>query len=214
MVLDNRFIDVVGIMESESFRSRVMALVQKSRRALRLYNTATTAAFPKPEGGSADHSSSQVAEWREVNSLLLRKLTEAAECPNTKKLIYDVFALRSEFQGLWRSTEAELVRSQRELIGSAEKGDFVRAATLANGLVSLKARVQAGQAAHHELDTLIKRSKVVRPVAELSEESATVLSTLEILDDSSDDAADSDTLVPYQPKIAAGAGKVIPLKRR
>lgn len=201
-------------MESESFRSRVMALVQKSRRALRLYNSAASASFPKVEGAPSDLSSSQVVEWREVNSLLLRKLTEAAECPNTKKLIYDVFALRSEFQGLWRSSEAELVRSQRELISSAEKGDFVRAAALANALVSLKARVQAGQAAHHELDTLIKRSKVVRPVAELSEESATVLSTLEILDDSSDDGSDADMTAPFQPRVAAGAGKVIPLKRR
>ncbi len=201
-------------MESESFRSRVMALVQKSRRALRLYNTASTAAFPKSEGASSDHSSSQVAEWREVNSLLLRKLTEAAECPNTKKLIYDVFALRSEFQGMWRSSEAELVRSQRELISCAEKGDFVRAAALANVLVSLKARVQAGQAAHHELDTLIKRSKVVRPVAELSEETATVLSTLEILDDPADEAPEPELFLPYEPRVAAGAGKVIPLKRR
>ncbi len=214
MVIEDRLIEVIGIMESESFRSRVMALVQKSRRALRLYNSASTAVFPKPEGTSSDHSSSQVVEWREVNSLLLRKLTEAAECPNTKKLIYDVFALRSEFQGLWRSSEAELVRSQRELITSAEKGDFVRAAALANALVSLKARVQAGQAAHHELDTLIKRSKVVRPVAELSEESATVLSTLEILDDPADEAPTGEFLDPYQPRLAVGAGKVIPLKRR
>jgi hypothetical protein len=201
-------------MESESFRSRVMALVQKSRRALRLYNTASSTAFPKLESASTDLSSSQVTEWREVNSLLLRKLTEAADSPNTKKLIYDVFALRSEFQGLWRSSEAELVRSQRELISSAEKGDFVRAAVLATALVSLKARVQAGQAAHHELDTLIKRSKVVRPVAELSEESATVLSTLEILDGEPDEQSAHDEQLEFQTRAVAGAGKVIPLKRR
>jgi hypothetical protein len=104
------------------------------------------------------------------------------------------------------------VRSQRELILSAEKGDFIRASTLSTTLVSLKARVQAGQAAHHELDTLIKKSKVVRPVAELSEESATVLSTLEILDDERDEAADS--AFSDMPRMAAGVGKVIPLKRR
>jgi hypothetical protein len=199
-------------MESESFRSRVMALVQKSRRALRLYNTAGSSSFTKLDSQSPDLSSSQVTEWREVNSLLLRKLTEAADSPNTKKLIYDVFALRSEFQGLWRSSESELVRSQKELILSAEKGDFIRASTLATTLVALKARVQAGQAAHHELDTLIKKSKVVRPVAELSEESATVLSTLEILEDGQDEGTEST--FPESPRIAAGAGKVIPLKRR
>jgi hypothetical protein len=140
----------------------------------------------------------------------LRKLSEAAEAPNTKKIIYDVFALRSEFQTLWRSTESELVQSQRELIASAESGDFIRAAVLSTALVSLKARLQAGQAAHHELDLLIKRSKVVRPAAELSEESATVLSTLELLDEH----VVTEPVRPAPLKVAVGGGKVIPLKRR
>jgi hypothetical protein len=76
--------------------------------------------------------------------------------------------------------------------------------------VSLKARLQAGQAAHHELDLLIKRSKVVRPAAELSEENATVLSTLELLDEQVVD--EPVKAVPL--KVAVGGGKVIPLKRR
>lgn len=197
-------------MESESFVSRVMALIQKSRRALRLYSTAGNGSFTRAEGSVSDLPAVQVAQWREVNGLLLRKLTEAAESANTKKIIYDVFALRSEFQTLWRTTESELVQSQKELIASSESGDFIRAATLATSLVSLKARLQAGQAAHHELDILIKRSKVVRPAAELSEESATVLSTLELLDDQVVDEPQKQAPI----RMVAGAGKVIPLKRR
>ncbi len=196
-------------MESESFVSRVMALIQKSRRALRLYSTAGASSLSR-DGIASDLSAAQVAQWREVNGLLLRKLTEAAEAPNTKKVIYDVFALRNEFQTLWRTTESELVQAQKELIGCAESGDFIRAASLSTSLVSLKARLQAGQAAHHELDLLIKRSKVVRPAAELSEESATVLSTLELLDEQV--VTEPVRVVPQ--KIAIGAGKVIPLKRR
>ena len=197
-------------MESESFVSRVMALIQKSRRALRLYSTAGNGSFTRTEGSVSDLPAVQVAQWREVNGLLLRKLTEAAESAHTKKIIYDVFALRSEFQTLWRTTEAELVQSQKELIASSESGDFIRAATLATSLVSLKARLQAGQAAHHELDILIKRSKVVRPAAELSEESATVLSTLELLDDQ----VVQEPEKPVPVRMVAGVGKVIPLKRR
>lgn len=197
-------------MESESFVSRVMALIQKSRRALRLYSTAGNGSFTRTEGSVSDLPAVQVAQWREVNGLLLRKLTEAADSANTKKIIYDVFALRSEFQTLWRTTEAELVQSQKELIASSESGDFIRAATLATSLVSLKARLQAGQAAHHELDILIKRSKVVRPAAELSEESATVLSTLELLDDQ----VVQEPEKPVPVRMVAGVGKVIPLKRR
>jgi hypothetical protein len=199
------------VMESESFVSRVMALIQKSRRALRLYSTAGGSSYNRVEGTIGELPSVQVAEWREINGLLLRKLTEAAEAANTKKIIYDVFALRNEFQTLWRTTEAELVQSQRELIASAESGDFIRAATLATNLVSLKARLQAGQAAHHELDLLIKRSKVGRPAAELSEENATVLSTLELLDEQ---VIKEPVPKPEPLRAAAGGAKVIPLKRR
>lgn len=202
-------------MESESFRSRVIALIQKSRRALRLYSSAGNTSFVRMEGASAELSNAQVGEWREINSLLLRRLTEAADSPNTKKLIYDVFALRNDFQTLWRSSESELVVSQRELIACAERGDFIKATSLATVLVTLKARVQAGQAAHHELDMLIKKSKVVRPAAELSEEGATVLSTLELLDDQAiaDEDSGRRSSAPLL-KLAVGAGKVIPLKRK
>ena len=100
-----------------------MALIQKSRRALRLYSTAGGSSYNRVEGTLGELPSVQVAEWREVNGLLLRKLTEAAEAANTKKIIYDVFALRSEFQTLWRTTEAELVQAQRDLIACAESGD-------------------------------------------------------------------------------------------
>ena len=155
-----------------------------------------------------------MAEWRDINSLLLRKLTETADSPSTKKLVYDIFALRSEFQSLWRGSESELVQQQRDLIACAERGDFIKASGLATSLVSLKARVQAGQAAHHELDLLIKRSRVVRPAAELSEEGATVLSTIELLDEQSVQEVPSVPQPYAQPKIAVGAGKVIPLKRR
>jgi len=204
-------------MESESFRSRLLAVIQKSRRALRLYNNSGSQSIARLEGTSPELSAAQVAEWREMNSLLLRKLTESAESPSTKKLVYDVFALRNEFQSLWRASEGQMVQLQRELVAAGEKGDFIKASTLAIKLVSLKARVQAGQAAHHELDLLIKRSRVVRPAEELSEEGATVLSTIALLDDQSVD--EDPSLVAAapsysRPRMAVGVAKVIPLKRR
>jgi hypothetical protein len=201
-------------MESESFRSRLLALIQKSRRALRLYNNTGGQSIVRMEGTSSELSAAQVAEWREINSLLLRKLTETADSPSTKKLVYDIFALRSEFQSLWRTSEGELVKQQRDLIACSERGDFIKASGLAISLVSLKARVQAGQAAHHELDLLIRRSRVVRPAAELSEDGATVLSTIALLDEQSVQESASAPQPYTQPKIAVGAGKVIPLKRR
>jgi hypothetical protein len=170
------------------------------------------------EGATAELAAAQVAEWRETNGLLLKKLTDAADSPNTKKLVYDVFALRNEFQTLWRGAESELVQMQRELIATAERGDFIKASGLAITLVSLKARVQAGQAVHHELDLLIKRSRVVRPAAELSEDGATVLSTIALLDEQSVEAEElkpAASAVNAPLKLAAGGGgKIIQLKPR
>ncbi len=179
------------------------------------------------EGASPELSAAQVAEWREVNSLLLRKLTNAVESPSTKKVVHDIFAIRNDFQVMWRASESELVTQQRELVAAAERGDFIKASGVAVSLVSLKARVQAGQAAHHELDLLIKRSRVVRPAAELNEESATVLSTIELLDEQSliQPSLDPQSVVEPIPsrllkrfgdheRLAVGVGKVIPLKRR
>jgi hypothetical protein len=197
-------------MESETFRSRVVALIQKSRRALRLYSHAGGQGLSRVEGLTPELSANQVSEWRDVNSMLLRKLSESADSPSTKKLVYDVFALRNEFQTLWRTSESELVQQQTELIEASQRGDFIKASSLAVSLVSLKARVQAGQAAHHELDVLIRRSRVVRPAASLNDENQTVLSTIELLDEQS--VAD-ETHVPEKVK-AVGGGKVIQLKPR
>jgi hypothetical protein len=118
---------------------------------------------------------------------------------------------------MWRASESELVLHQRELVTAAERGDFIKASGLAVSLVTLKARVQAGQAVHHELDLLIKRSRVVRPVTELSEEGATVLSTIELLDENSVALNSELEVTPMQvpvQKLAVGGGKVIPLKRK
>jgi hypothetical protein len=197
-------------MESETFRSRVVALIQKSRRALRLYSHAGGQGLSRVEGLTPELSANQVSEWRDVNSMLLRKLSESADSPSTKKLVYDVFALRNEFQTLWRTSESELVQQQTELIEASQRGDFIKASSLAVSLVSLKARVQAGQAAHHELDVLIRRSRVVRPAASLNDENQTVLSTIELLDEQS---VASETHVPDKVK-AVGGGKVIQLKPR
>ena len=202
-------------MESETFKSRVLALVQKSRRALRLYTAASTSSGIKPEVITSELSSIQVQEWRHANTVLLTKLGEACERPNNKELVYEVFALRNEFQAIWRAAETELATGQRELIAASERGDFIRAASLSAKLACLKARVQAGQAAHHELDTLIKRTRVSQPLqSQLISDDEAALQTIQLLD--SQVVADA----PFEEELedhkvaASGGGKVIPLRRR
>lgn len=142
-------------MEDQTFRSRLTLLVQKSRKAVRLYNNVGSIS----ELGGSELTGVQVLEWKNVNSELLRRLSLVVEISNHRRLVAEVFSVRDSFDQEWRSSEVELLRKQSELVSAAEHGDFIRCSALSSSLVVLKARMQAAQAAHHELDLLVKRSR-------------------------------------------------------
>ena len=146
-------------MESETFRSRIVKLIQKSRKAIRLY---TTMGRMQPDA-AGEFSEAQVAEWRQINADLYKELADAIEQSNGRKLSALIFTLRDQYYARWRSGEGSMVSKQRELLNAAENSDFIRAALLSRELVSLKARVQAVQAAHHELDDVIRQSRLAEP---------------------------------------------------
>ena len=93
----------------------------------------------------------------------------------------------------------------RELVTSAERGDFVKSATLCVELSKLKARAQAAQAAHQEIDQVIKRSRLGEPSAEMDAETR---NTIELLAEQVIHEAKMVAAVPEQ-KMA----RVIPLRR-
>lgn len=191
-------------MESETFRSRLIQLIQKSRRALRLY----TSAGQQPVGDErlqGELSAAQVEEWRQANSDLLKKLSDAADSPHLRRSVCAVLGTRNEFQEHWRATEAEMVQDQQELEVCAKQGDFIRSAVLSAKLVKLKARVQATQAAHHELTTLLRKTKVNGDG--LSADDLDAQQTIELLDENIVD----DREPPQQ--LASGGGKVLQLRR-
>ena len=148
-------------MQGETFRGRVARLIQRSRKALRLYSSIGRTPFDQDRvEHSRELSELQLGQWKEINAELARELTSALERPNQRGLPNEVAALRDRFYGEWRMAEAELHEQQRALIASAEHGDFIRATHLGQRLVVLKARVQATQAAHHELSDLSDKSKL------------------------------------------------------
>lgn len=153
-------------MENHTFRSRLAELMQKSRKALRLYTSVGRVSNPQSE-----FNDMQVQQWKEVNADLLKQISMAMESPNSRALVADIFTLRDRFYTAWRSAEAEVHGKRRDLISSAENGDFIKAAVLGRELVLLKAREQAAQAAHHELQEVLTRSRVAQPTIELSQES-------------------------------------------
>lgn len=153
-------------MEEHTFRSRINELVQKSRKAVRLYSGVSKL---QTENGT-EHTDSQISEWRRVNTELLNELGHALENPHPKNLARDVFTLRDRFYFEWTDAESKLQTKQAGLISAAQNGDFVKAAVLSQELVVLKSRAQATQAVHHEIAELIRRSKVSAPPIELTRE--------------------------------------------
>lgn len=135
-------------MSRETFRVRLSQLIQKSRKALKLYTNMA-------ESRNRKASESQLAEWRDVNARLANELQKALSRSNTRDASDLVYQLRDRFYGEWRFAEAELHEKQDQLIELAENAQFARVAQLAEELVRIKARKQAAHAAHHELDTLL-----------------------------------------------------------
>jgi hypothetical protein len=178
-------------MNEETFRSRLLKLVQKSRKALRLYSSM--------ERRKSELADAQVQQWREVNADLLQSLSTVVDAPGNKGLAASVYAIRDRYYHEWRMSESELHRQHKVLISSAEAGDFLKVANLGAELTKQKARVQALQAVHHELQEVISRSHVSLPTIELTDPSE--VETLPIRESASES--------PIQRQA-----KVIPLRKR
>jgi len=143
-------------MDGETLRSRVAQLVQKTRKAVRLYSSAERLAG----GEQAQFTSLQLDQWQQINSELQRQLAAAVDRPHQRFLASEVVTVRDRFYHEWRNAESEVHMKQRELLSAAEKGDFVRCAVLGRALVVVKAREQAAQAALHELQDLIDKARI------------------------------------------------------
>lgn len=103
-------------------------------------------------GDGAEFAETQAAEWRTTNAELMKLLTGVLDSPQSRELASSIAALKDRFVAELRTLEVQLHTNQRDLIGAAENGDFIKASLLSRTLVALKARVQATQAVHHELE--------------------------------------------------------------
>lgn len=61
-------------MDRDTFRSRVVKLIQKSKKALRLY----TSMSRLNTGEASELADKQLDEWKSVNQILIRTLTESS----------------------------------------------------------------------------------------------------------------------------------------
>ncbi len=111
----------------------------------------------------------QIQQWKNINSDLMEKLGTVLAEPNFRQVASLVFTLRDRYYADWRGSESSLHQKCGELILLSQQGDFVRAAGLARDLVIIKARTEACQAAYHEIESVLSRSKIVKPLSEFVE---------------------------------------------
>ena len=148
-------------MDRDTFRSRVVKLVQKSKKALRLY----TSMGRLNTGEASELADQQVSEWKTINQTLIKTITEALDSLGNKELAERIFFLRDHFYSNWRTAEADLKTKQGILTAAADNQDFIKCAGISKELAILKSRMQASQAACHELQVVIDQSKLSPPVS-------------------------------------------------
>ena len=145
-------------MEDQTFKSRLVDLLSKSRKANRLYSGVTRA------NKGSELAESQASEWQIVNNDLTTLLSqvldkEAFNNSGAKTLISETLNVLDSFTAQQSGLEAEILSKKNRLIAFAEAADFVQTSILSRELVSLRARTQALQAACQELKNIIKRGR-------------------------------------------------------
>ncbi|MCB0333246.1 MAG: hypothetical protein KDD55_07080, partial [Bdellovibrionales bacterium] len=115
------------------------------------------------ENEIAEYNEMQVGEWREVNARLLRQLSSALELSHSRQLVSSIYRIRDQFYSQWRECQGSVHEKHRALSLAVENGDFIKCVLLGKELVALKARLQATQAAHHELQSVIEKSNARPP---------------------------------------------------
>jgi len=139
-------------MSDDTTASKVNRLLQKSRQAFRIYSSMSKSA-------KAEHNEfadMQATEWRNINAELIRQLTHIVEKYSAKNLVAQIARMRDILLADFRRVESELNNEHRDILSSAERGDFVQVAQQARVLISKKAFVQAAQAASHELSLILE----------------------------------------------------------
>ena len=140
-------------MEEQTFKSRLVELLSKSRKAVRLYESVS-----KSKKGSAI-AEIQASEWLSINSDLVAALSALLDDLIPKNLSAETSTILDQFTDRTHATIEQMHVKKRKLVAVAEEMDFPQSLLLSKELISLKARVQALQAVNSELKTVLKRNK-------------------------------------------------------
>ena len=145
-------------MEAGTFKSRLIALLQKSRQAARMYSEMMRGQ------DKFDYSDLQIKEWKDVNFELVDELSVLLnDFYDQKNLIAKSLALLERFQIEQVTISTSLQKMKDELSLAVNKEDFPKSAKLSVELISLKAKNQALIAVLNELNKMLEKSNITSP---------------------------------------------------
>jgi len=141
-------------MTTAPFSSRLLALLQRARRAVRMYGLLGRPAGHAEQGN--EERDAQAREWRVTNELLISRITALVGVrPVTAITPRELSGVVHQFDREAIELSTLLAEGNTRLIGFAEAADYIAAARMARELVILHARSQAIAAVIHELSVLL-----------------------------------------------------------
>lgn len=145
-------------MEAQTFKSRLISLLQRSRQAARMYSEM------RRSNDKLNYADLQIKEWKNINLELVDELSILLDdFYDQKILIAKSFALLERFQIEQVSISTILQKKKDELSLAINKDDFAKSAKLSLELVSLKSRNQALEAVLNELNRMLEKCNITSP---------------------------------------------------
>lgn len=155
-------------MVSDTFKTRLLKLINKSRKAVRVYSNAGGASNFRAK--SKPYADMQLKCWRDANERLVEFLHSATKNMNLRKVASEILAYAKQCQQELENREKQLEKYHHELLTYSQNKDYVNAAIISNELIVLKANVQAEKAVLEELEDVLTYANVKLPATYSSSE--------------------------------------------
>lgn len=148
-------------MSSDTFKTKLAKLIQKSRKAIRIYSAVGRDSVGRP---SKPYSDMQLKAWYNVNEELLIFLQEATTKLHLRQVATETLKYAQKLSGQLLPEQTKFASDSRLLVQFAESGDFVNSAKLSQELIVLKAKIEAKKAVLEELGELLSSANLKMPV--------------------------------------------------
>ncbi len=150
-------IHIVEAIMNATVEARVVALMQRARKALRIY-----ASVERTPGDSANAEfvELQAREWRSANEQLLRRLAALVDRGLASLTIARIATIQAEFASELATTRAEYEHQVVRAHDSLARANFVQAAIETRSLVGMKARLESLLAIEQEFATVLRGVRV------------------------------------------------------